>query len=337
MFLRDKPTMTLTELADQVGLPGESVSVSGTDIRLEIDGEEQSIHVGSRTVPFSEAGAEALSSFTQIPVPFMKRLLSNGAADVAVDLTNTLLARNPQMVIARIDDTRGLVRLNEPGQKVIDPRGVVDVAMRVLGPDSLVVEQMLSTGEFFFDAFMPTNEYGDKRVKDITRAGLRFSQNIKQNLAPVVAPFMYRLICTNGMQTRSEGLAVDARGGTVDEVLANLEAMAQLAFSRVEKDIEHFYALRDVPAPNPERILSRMATEHNLSDRMRLRLIDAIPTVLGDSGEASMFDLVNLVTNTANDPEVAGRRGNRLAFERFGGAAVDDHASRCRSCSSKLN
>lgn len=353
MFLREAPNSTLKDLAASVGEPGSTVATTGTRIKVVVpsgsdaegdDGDGPLITLETprgkkMEVPFNDAGAEALCSFIDVPRPFVRRLMKNGAGDVAIDLMNTLLERNPQTVNARIDKERGLMWMRDPGQKIIEPHAVVEVASRVLGETAPVVEHFLSTGEFWFDAFCFDRDFGDtsKKVGDVTKAGLRFAQNLHQNLAPEVAPYMYRLICTNGMQTRDDGLKIDARGSTVEEILADLESMAQRAFARVEKDVAHFYELRDVPADQPERAIARMASEFGLSDRMRLRLIDRVPTVLGSDGSASMFDLVNLVTNTANDPEVAGRRGNRLAFERFGGVAVDDHAARCGHCRAKLN
>lgn len=340
MFLRESPTQTLGDLAEKVEAPGHTVVTSGERISIVPDEHGgTSIRINDlELMPFDGQSAEAVCAYVGAPRPFVRRLLANGAEDIALPMMNALLERHTTDVVARVSDLHGVLWIRDGGQKVIEPRAVVEVAARVLGESALVVEHELTTGQFYFDAFHPTRELGDKKVKDITRAGLRFGQNLAQNLAPTVAPFMYRLICTNGMQTRDDGLAVDARGKTVDQIIADLESSAQRAFARVEKDVEHFYAMRDVPVDNPERQLSRMATEAGLSDRLRLRLMDQIPTVTPANGDdISMFDLVNMVTNTANDPAIAGRRGLRVALESFAGRSVDDHAARCRSCAAKLN
>jgi hypothetical protein len=48
-----------------------------------------------------------------------------------------------------------------------------------------------------------------------------------------------------------------------------------------------------------------------------------------------MFDLVNLVTNAANEPGVSPRLRSQL--QRVGGTVVTQHHARCGHCQSRLN
>ena len=124
---------------------------------------------------------------------------------------------------------------------------------------------------------------GDPAVNDITHGGLRWlHDSSKANLAPAVQPYFYRLICTNGMEMFDPLLKIDARGGTVDSMLEALEVSARRAFERVERDITHFYALRELKVENPERTLRRMALEGGLSERLSRSLLDAVPSMLGN-------------------------------------------------------
>jgi hypothetical protein len=137
------------------------------------------------------------------------------------------------------------------------------------------------------------------------------------------------------MEIPDNGLKIDARGNSVEEVLLELEAAAERAMSRVERDLEHFYAMREERVANPERAIARMAAEHGLSDRLRISLVDSLPSIVGESGEVTMFDLVNLATNLANDPSLPNW-GTRRNLQRFGGQTVTTHVERCNTCSSKL-
>jgi hypothetical protein len=331
MFLRQAPTMTLSDLQDSLDQRVETISISPGDI--VVDSVVGSIRVKEREVPITEGSIEALANHAQIPNAFHKRLPN----DLRDNLFNELLRRDHIATLARLTDT-SIISLREPSARIIEPRRLVEVAANVLSPNALVVDFTNSPDFLGFDAIVPEGFErgigGDARVGDITRGGLRFGQNLKQNLAPWVQRYMYRLICTNGMEMMDAALKVDARGNSVDEVLAELEIAAELAFSKVESDMAHFYDLRNEVLDSPERTMARISAEHGISDRVRLGLIESVPSIISDNGQVTMFDLVNLVTNAPNDPQ---SRVPRRTLEQFGGGVVTDHANRCRTCQSKLH
>ena len=289
----------------------------------------------------TEESLTAIGGFIQVPTPFQKRLSEMGNGDLLANLFNELLHRTPSTVHARIGES-GIVTVRSPNAKAIEPQRIIDIASSVMSPRSLVLDFENTPDSFGLDVIIPDNfdrgVGGDLKVGDISRAGLRFGQNVKNNLAPKVDPLIYRLICTNGMEIPDETLRVESRGNTVDEVLQELEFAARRAFERVERDMEHFYAMRDERVEHPERVIARIAQEHGLSDRLRIALIDAVPSMelaAGEDGEASMFDLVNLITNMANNPAVT-RQGTRRSLQSLGGTISSQHTERCRSCASKL-
>jgi hypothetical protein len=49
-----------------------------------------------------------------------------------------------------------------------------------------------------------------------------------------------------------------------------------------------------------------------------------------------MFDVVNLMTNQANNPSIDVRSSTRRNLQRAGGNIVTDHAERCGTCHSRL-
>lgn len=336
MFLREEPAHTLTTVMDALDRPVEGIGLNAADIR--VDRERQEIRLGDkRTVAWTEGSLSALGDFLQVPSAYLSRIDST-LKEVTL---NHLCGRLPEEVVVRVSNATDLIENVRPTtQKWIDPRRIVEVASHVLTSDAPVVDWG-NEGTFFLDTIVPAGFdrgiHGDRKVGDLTRGGLRFWMPLgKQVLAPQVQPYTYRLACTNGMETMVPGLKVDARGETVEEVLAELERQAEIAFSSVEHSISAFYELRSQQVENPERTLTRMAQEQRLSDRQRLHLVDAAPSILDEDGNASMFDLVNLITNQANDPTIT-QWGARRALQQFGGTIVTEHAARCGHCQAKLN
>lgn len=333
MFLRSAPTETIATLIEKVDDPTESLSMTGSSIRL--DHVSGSIDLNGREVPLTEESMIAIGNWLNIPTPFLKRLDD----DLRSNLLNEMLWRSPSQTIAKVNE-EGLKILKAPNSKEIEPPRLVETAARVMGEDAIVVDFEHTIEQFRFDVVVGDDDGygvgGDSRLGDLTKGGLRFAQNLKQNLAPWVQPYFYRLICTNGMEIRDDGLKVEGRGNSVESVLEELELAAQRAFSRVESQIAHFYDLRNDRVGNPERVLARMARERGLAERATVTIIDRLPSVIQEDGSATMFDLINLITNAANDPTVR-RWGARRELETFGGMMVGDHVDRCSNCASRLN
>lgn len=362
-MIRTTPAKTTAEVKDLLrtdddGLTTEVVGLHDVDFAL--DGEYPHFKIGKTEIPATAKGIQAFGDFFGIPSPFFKRV----GKEVGIDLQGVLLNKmslaykGSSIAIKHGEaDVRGVF---EPGREPLDPIRIVNVAEKVLGTSEGLVQRLVNEpGEFSFDVHVPFDYDrgvgGDpgslldlpealqgvdwvpargNEVGDVTAGGLRFGVDLKRGLAPWVQPWMMRLICTNGMETTDDGLKVDARGQTVDEVLAEIEAQAQRAFSRVEAQIEHFYRLREQKVANPERALRAIARERGIPDRSMVRLFDlASGSALPD--EPSMFDLVNLVTNLANDPAIKND-GGRLLLERAGGAVVIEEAARCGHCLQKV-
>lgn len=330
------------------------------EVAFDFAGNASRIRVGGDEVPATEKGILAFGEFLQVPGPFLKRLSAMDQAATGNLLTALTHGSQASAVSVRMGDG-GVVEVREAGKETFDPEALVDIASRVVGADS-PVQRLIFGNEFGFDTHVPFDAEkgvgGDpaslvevpeslgtyswmsktpldssNRVGDITAGGLRFGLDTKRGLTPWVQPWMLRLACTNGMETTNEGLRVDGRGMTIEEVLADLEVQAQRAFSQIEADIEHFYRLREQTVDNPERVLIRVARERGIPERsLRAALALAPTTALGDT--PTMFEITNLITNLANSPNMRND-GGRLILERAGGSIVNDEAVRCEHCHQK--
>lgn len=341
MFLRDTSGQTLTDVREALDDRTETVSVVNSQIRVDLvnDGAITLNVSGTETreivVPATEDSVGALATWVDVPAKFFQRC----DRELQQTILTRLLSTNPAgaHVVLRENE---ILQVRNPNDKVINPRRLIEATMRVLDPAAPVVDWWRTADDFRVDVIVPEGFErgigGDSAVGDLTRAGVRLGQDTKHNLAPYVQPFNYRLVCTNGMETRDDGFKIEMRGASVEEVLSEFESQADRAFRRAEADIAAFYDLRQQRVENPERTIIRMARERGLPDRTAMALAERIPA-LNESGEVTMFDLVNLITNQANDPTIRTRAGARRSLEVVGGSLVTEHAERCGHCQARLN
>lgn len=345
MFLRSAPTLTLPDVRERLGVSGETISARSSEIEVVLTADAPAIRVKNREVPATPEGIKALASRLDVPVKFLTdRCPTELQQTILNQMLRTQAAADTHYV--RLSDTAGVLDVRAENAKVIDPRRFVDIASNVISPDATVLDFWNEPSrEFRLDVMVPvgfdTGWGGDRRVGDLTGAGLRFTQNLtnsSQFYAPQVSLLLYRLACTNGYERLDVRPAPDARGKSVDEVLLEFEAMADAAFRRAEEEINAFYEMRSTPVENPEQAIIRLGREQDMPRSLVLNLVERVPTIeaTGPDGSVSMFDVVNLVTNAANDPAVR-RAGSRRILERVGGNLIGEHAERCAHCQAKLN
>jgi hypothetical protein len=352
MFIRPDLDMTLgkaTALLEKREEGAAPSRVPAEDIRIVLGKTKKAFVFGEEEVPVTEHGMAAFGDLLQIPSAFLNRIEGPVSLKTRESLMNEILKGTLHKDARVVSGPNGLVSIDEWGKDPVSPKDVIRVATNVLGEDAPIVRWIDTPAEFSFDAHVTEDHgqgyyadgvtaYADGNERDdITAGGLRFGVNLKRGLAPYTQEILHRLACTNGMTIERAGLKVDARGQTVDEVLAELEAMAQIAMGKVEEDIRHFYDMKKVAVDNPERALRTMARENKIPDRSTNALMDMVVTEEMPD-EPTMFDLVNLVTNFANNPSMKND-GGRLILEAAGGAAITEHgkANRCGHCKQKVH
>lgn len=337
LLLRPSPYQTLQDVAAQMDQRATTTSGSTADLQVTLTGDHGSTirfisPSASYEWPVTQPGLESVCMWLGAPWSFLKGL----DPDLAESLLNGLAARAGVAQVAARHNDEGLLGLFDPNVMPIEPVRYLNIASQVISLDAPVDRAVLTQREFLLDVVVPEGFDrgigGDAAVGDITRGGLRFTQNRQKNMAPQVAPYLYRLVCTNGMELADALPPIDARGSSTEEVLAELELHAQTAVDRLDEYIRQFYALRDTRVPNPERWLRRFGSEHGFSTRVMDRMLAMAPG-LGES--PTEFDLVNLVTNQANDPSVG--TGLLRELQQSGAAVVSDHAARCDHCQHRLS
>lgn len=339
MFLRETTGQTVADVAAMLDTNVSTWQGSTGEITLRLTDEQPVIAFGptgapKTEIPATSEGLKPLANFLDVPEKFLLRL----PADERQFIMERQLRRAGADLVLGYGDS-GLVEVLKPGQQRIPAHEFAAIAGRVVDPTAEVVQWLNTGDDLRIDVMVPENfdrgVGGDREVNDITKGGIRIGQDRKHNLAPFAQPFLYRLICTNGMETRDEGLTFKIQGKTVPDVLTELEAAAQRAFGQVEEKIAAYYDLRNQRVENPERTLFALGEEQGLPTRTITNLVRRIPAEI-EGEQATMFDLVNLITNAANDPAIGSRTAIRRQLETVGGNLTNEHAARCTHCAHKL-
>lgn len=339
MFLRETTGQTVADVATLLDTHANTWQGSTGEIEVRLTEEQPVIafgpaHAPKTEVPATSEGLKPLANFLDIPEKFLLRL----PADERQFILERQLRRAGADLALSYGDV-GIIEVLKPGQRRIPAVAFAEIAGRVVSEDAPVIQWLNTGDDLRLDVVVRDGANqgigGDPQVDDITKGGIRIGQDRKHNLAPFAQPFLYRLFCTNGMETRDEGLKFSIQGKTVEDVLIELEAAAQRAFGQVDEKIAAYYDLRNQRVENPERTLLTLGEEQGLPNRTVAALARRIPAeVEGD--EVTMFDLVNIITNAANDPAIGSRTAVRRQLETVGGNLTNEHALRCTHCQHKL-
>jgi hypothetical protein len=334
MFIKTLPELTITDLLEREAPETRDFTVPTDAISVAINNQtDDAIRIGDEEFPATGEGLVALGSWTGVPA----KLVGTLDADLLSHLLNGLLSRNDDDVQVSVTDS-GLQDVFKPEARRINPAQVFEIASRVVSPDAQVVEYRQNNKGYGFEVITrPTVvEEAELVVNDISHGGLRFGHDWKAGYLPWVQPFIYRLVCTNGMEIPDATLAVSSDGNTLEDVIADLELKAEAAFGRVEADIAAFYELRSHPVSDPERLLVRMGAEQGIGDRRLRTILESLPEYMDDAGNVTQFDLVNILTNEANRETLDQSFNARRALQRAGGNIAFEHRTRCGTCQSAL-
>jgi hypothetical protein len=346
VYMTTLPGITLEELATEYDQHLETWGGATRDLRFRLEGETPVVQVGGAEVPVTESGLKSVASFLDIPPKFLLRQ----DPDIQQHLLETLSNRSEKQDVTVYFREGGVQEVRKAGETRLRPHRLLEAAMKTFPGNSPIVEHWNHPEDLRVDVIFPEDFErgigGDPQapgvpgVGDITRGGVRIGQDRKMNTAPWIQPFLYRLVCTNGMELPDEGIKIEARGAQEREIEALFEAEIARAVDRLETDIQAFYDLRNTTlGTDPTGALHRAANEQNLPLRTVGRMEDLVPALLNDTedgAEITMFDIVNLMTNQANDPRLTSNRSGRRNLQRAGGVLVNDHSERCGTCHSRL-
>jgi hypothetical protein len=338
-YIRNTETKTLAEFADDIVEPTKTHTIDPTKIKCGNETVTFPLTKGKKCeVPLDSDAVVSLSDTLGVPPKFIQRQ----PADFRAQILNGLAKRLPGGEVNLVVSDKGdrLIEIYESTGKRFVPEMVVESALQVMPHDSIVTEWWNTPRMFQADIVLPaTARKGvttKAKVGDVTRGGLRVGIDRQHHLAPWVSSYLYRLICTNGLERVDHGTKVDGRVGPIDEVMAEYLKQMHIVFARLDDHVKQFYALREdkIPHDQIDTILRRTVNEHGLSFGSDL---DAMMDMALSSSDSSMFDVVNIITNAANDPSIVNKPANRRKIEKAGGDIVhESHITRCPQCLTRM-
>lgn len=335
-YLRDESTQTLGDLREELGedtaRPIRLTTPTQMSVTLATGADDRIVRVGTHEMPATTESIDQISDYAEVPRKFRDRF--SGDLEFQEMMINRALARLPEKELEVWHSDDVVTSILGTNQVRIFEGDFVDAAITAMGAEGLV-ETFTSDGRLFvLEARVPSTSDrgvgGDPAVNDLTTGGLLFTQDLQHHRSPEIARVLYRLACTNGMVVTEADSRVSLKGNTVEEILVEMGELAESIFSKVEHDIEEFYTLRGQAVQNPERELMRLADEFDIPTTARNELLTR--AVMAED----MFDLVNLVTNEANNPAYDDRFAMRRRLWESGGRITHSHADRCPTCRHRL-
>ena len=223
-YLRETPRQTITDVLSTLGDRPQAVTVPTNAISVDLL-DERCIKWGDETVPATGDAVVAIGDWLDIPSKFLGRI----PLSTSQSLINDLLSAKTEAAVLMVGG-KGLEEVLPVNHKHLDVRDAFEIAARVVGSSGIVVTWRNDAGGFGFEVTVSEESRfsagGAPEVGDITRGGLRFGQDSKHNLAPWVQPYLYRLVCTNGMEIPDHSLKVNARGMSIDDIAESLETFS---------------------------------------------------------------------------------------------------------------
>lgn len=332
--LREAPLDTLEDLANQWAIGHATWGGPLSTVTFDLEAEKPLIRLGDHEIAATKTGVSAIAHHLGVPPKFIERVMPDEKQWILSRRVERVEEQNVNIAYSEA----GILEIYKSGQRRIEPGEIVESLGAVMPWKSLVRDAILTTDELRIDCFVPDGHEhrgGDKKVGDITAGGLTCGMDRKHNLAPWVQTFVYRLACTNGMVIPDSTMKFDSRGMDEMDVLASLRAEMRRGYDRVMNDIATYYDMRDQKvAKDHTGVLRRMALDAGLPERVVGAMENILPAEIDGNDDVSMFDIVNVITNQANNFDAGSSTFRNLQIA--GGGMVNDHAERCSNCHQRV-
>ena len=172
---------------------------------------------------------------------------------------------------------------------------------------------------------------GTPQVDDIIQAGITITNNEVGGGSFKVLPFLYRLVCTNGMVAPSyvgtflakhvgkKVLHADDDTQGEESLEKMLDKITALKDPKIFEDLFGVFKASKFKKTSSDQIV-KLAKQHSLTDDERAGIFTRLDKVYGDTFTVDNFSLANAVTNLANDDEMSESRAR--FFQELGGHII---------------
>ena len=175
---------------------------------------------------------------------------------------------------------------------------------------------------------------GEVYKGDVVQSGITITNSEIGSGSLIIQPFIYRLVCTNGMvaprylnrfYSRHVGkIVIDPSND--DQYVTIIDKMQKQIDLISSNDVwnESFDGLVKATKQsiNSHQIVE-LAKRHGVSESERAQIFERLNHYVGDTFTTTKYDLANAVTNIANDEEKSNERARKL--QELGGLIIFAH------------
>ena len=175
---------------------------------------------------------------------------------------------------------------------------------------------------------------GEVAKGDVVQSGVTITNSEIGSGSLIIQPFIYRLVCTNGMvaprylnrfYSRHVGkIVIDPSND--DQYVTIIDKMQKQIDLISSNDVwnESFNGLVKATKQsiNSHQIVE-LAKRHGVSESERAQIFERLNHYVGDTFTTTKYDLANAVTNIANDEEKSNERARKL--QELGGLIIFAH------------
>lgn len=291
------------------------------------------VYINNDEYSLDETTLRSLGSLLDISPVYLKKCPPELAAQ---NINYWLRQKEDQDAVVHM--VSGHPRFLKSGMKFVPLRPLVEMIERVFDPSDEVVEFRTNDQVTHIDVIsnehrieVPGRDVPLRPDNDVTHGGMRF--RVTSDLRakpPELYTYLNRRVCTNGMCIADSQFKLTLHGNTVDDVLREMEETAQQLMGKLPETLMTYRQTADQEIPGEvAQFVHTVAAEHKIG----MRVTNAALNRLGElPNPASLYDVIQLFTNIAND-DVTYRTRDNLQF--LGGAMAanpDMYTHRCQSC-----
>jgi Domain of unknown function (DUF932) len=333
-----KSGLTLIQLAEELTAqqetkrdfhaPTASLSMLGNgNFHLETNN-------GSEEMPATDYAHAQMASRIQVPKPYYDRMRRESPALLSTNINHWLGQKQGETSLIRT--LRGQMRAFLSNRyRIVDNHEILEMVIKELKEmgDGIRIASCDVTEQKMYLKVVNTNIEAAISVGDVVQAGFVLSNGELGNGSISVEPFIYRLVCTNGLTLKDKKIRKNHAGRTHEDMALFANDTIQAIYDvfklkirdlvRSAISITTFHeAVADLQASKNDIITGHSATAVELTAKAIGLNSDESSSVLDHltrAGDLSRFGMLNAVTRTAEDIESYDRA---TEVERLGSSVL---------------
>jgi hypothetical protein len=287
---------------------------------------------GDRSYPLSPNGSLQLAQKAGVPVDYYYKMLGEGMADLTAKNVNAWLAKNDgERRLVRILDGNVRALLSDKYRALDNYDLAFQVMDRAKQHQAVVQTSVLSETRMHIKLTVP-DYIAEVKQGDRVVPGLYVSNSEVGAGAFTVEPFLWRLVCSNGIVSENALRRIhigqklelgeliykdDTRKAQDDALWKQVRDIIDSTFNRQVLDVlvERMRDSNLVPIEKPREAVEVVAQDLSLGDDAKADLLTYFAKETG-TGKENLFGLVNGITRLAQDKN---RYDDQIDVERYAG------------------